>query len=221
VIAERAGAVETPVEAYQVIKVLLETRATGLATLNESQPLTSFNGAMTQDVYDDVVLRAVGEMLDDALALDPEIPEQYQERFASIEEAIPVMGETPVAFMVLTLAQMAVTGADSLMQEPSVSEEAVASLALGLMNVGWELYEKSNEDLFARSEANKLRHSSVVYRMRCPVDGGSYAVKNMKNKINADNSISILYYLECEIDDATEMIAFPQELTSRLNQLGE
>ena len=59
VIAENPEAIETPIDAFRITKVLLETRVAGLAALNESEPLTSFSGALTQDVYDDVVLRAI------------------------------------------------------------------------------------------------------------------------------------------------------------------
>ncbi len=213
---------QSPEGAVEVIRGLLARRDAALRELGKTLPLTQLDGIETQDRYDGAVVDAVNRIAAAAVAADSTLPpEQEAILFQKRLGPMPELGDKPVAFMVLGAAGDAVAGADSARGDPGLSPGSADKLALRLILHGTTVYRRSHDDLIMAAKADGFRQTSVILRMRCPQDGGSYRVTDMKNKIEPDGSIATLYYIKCNICYAPDVVAFPQVLASRLNKAAD
>jgi len=211
-----------PREALGLIRQILDRRQQALTKLSTTLSLTDFDGLETMDRYD----RAVTYALDDVARIGVEAdttlpPESHALRFSEVMGAPPEMGDKPVAFMVLELAQILVTTADLLENDPAAPPPSPAKLALRSLHGATTAYRTALEDILVASKAEGFRQSSVILRMRCPRDGSALKINTMKNKVGAAGEISTLYFLECPVCHVPDVVEFPLELATRLNQASE
>jgi len=212
-----------PLESLEATRKLALTRHEALLELDSRHPLTTFDGIETQDRYDSVVARSLYKILDAGFHADSTAaPGDVVAKFSKALGPFPDLGPTPVGFMVMGLADLVLAGYDKVVQEhPAVSKLALAKAATQLLYAGTYIHHVSHEDQFADANASDFRYSSVIMRLRCPKDGGTYRVMNNKNKVNETGEISTVYYLECTTCKDTREIEFKLDLQTRLNQMAD
>jgi hypothetical protein len=211
----------SPTRALEVAHRLLQRRETGLVTLGKTHPLTSFDGIETQDRFDRNVVEALNQVVTRAVEADTTLPPQSQAvLFNKALPMVPALGDKPVAFMVVGMAEASYVAADSLIAHHEVPPRNVAKLALRLMRYATTTYRNAQVDPITAAKAEAMRQSSVILRMRCPKDGGTYKVVQEKNKMHADGSLSRIYWLNCTVCGAPQALEFPLPLASRLNKAG-
>ncbi len=212
----------SPEGALQVIRKLLRERDQALVDLQPRQPLTTFDGIETQDRLDRTVVLALNEVVNRGIAADTTLPpEPLAVRYTRVLGPMPELGDKPVAFMVLEMAKVAVAAADTVSRAPDFPERAAAQLAERLIKHATNHYAEIDADLILGAKAKSLRQTSVVMRLRCPKDGGTYNLVNMKNKVYEDGSVSTIYWLNCSTCGSPLALEFPLELMSRLNEAGQ
>ncbi len=219
-LAARAVPGETgPQQALDIVRQILDRRKAALTELAATHSLTGFDGIETMDRYDRAALLAVNDVAKVGVAADSTLPPEGNAlRFAEVMGTPPDLGDKPVAFMVLELAEILVTTADLLENDPVIPAPAPAKLALRSLAGASEAYRTSQEDLLESSKAEAFRQSSVILRMRCPKDGSSYNINSMKNKVSGTGEISTIYFLECPVCHIPQAVEFPLDLATRLNQ---
>jgi hypothetical protein len=220
-ITEDPEGITNPVEALEAVRRLIAFRQESLWTLHSRVPLTTFDGIATQDAFDHVIVQALIEITTAGAAGDTTFPIEHSALFNEVMGPFPDLGNAPAPFMILGLAQMAVTTADSLWSDPRIPRPAVAKLATHLIQAGTTIYAAASADAFATAQASSLHEGSVVVRLRCPTDGGTYRINTLRNKIYGEGDIHTLYYLQCDICAEPALLEFPQELTSKLNRMAD
>lgn len=206
----------------EAARQILILRGEALMELNQKTPLTTFDGIETQDRFDREVVLGLDRVVDAAVAADTTLPsEEEAVVFYQVMGDIPPLGEHPVGFMVLGLSNISVITADTLAARALLPSESIAKLALRLMKHGTDLYGRRVGDIFAENAADNFRQNSVIGRMKCPKDQGAYRINNLKNKLGGDDSISTVYFLQCEACSEPATIRFKLDLPSRLNQAAE
>ena len=220
--AQAVPGVTGPEEALNLVRQILDRRQTALAGLGTTLSLTSFDGIETMDRYDREVLLALDAVAGAGVETDPTLPPEAQAvRFSEVMGTPPDLGDKPVAFMVVELAEILTTTVDLLANDPTAPAPGPAKLALRFLFNATTAYRTVQDDFLVASKAEAFRQSSVILRMRCPRDGATYTVNTMKNKVGATGEISTLYYLECPVCHIPEAVEFPLELATRLNRASE
>jgi len=211
----------SPTAALEVAHRLLVHRENALVALGKRLPLTTFNGIETQDRFDRHVVETLHKALTTAVAGDTTLPPQSEAvAFNQALPMVPALGDKPVAFMVVGMAEASLVAADSLIARREVPAPDAAELSLRLMHYATNTYMQAQEDPLTQAKAETMREGSVVLRMRCPKDGGIYKVVQEKNKIHENGSLSHIYWLNCTECGAAQSIEFPMKLATRLNQAG-
>jgi len=212
----------SPAGAVAAVEQVLDARNAALRRLNEKLPLTTFDGIETGDRYDTGVVLALKQIVDMGRAAEGEAPPQEDAiYFSVILGEIPPLGKSPVGFMVLQHAHMAVNAVNALDNDPAISGDSARKLALRFMEQGMSLYAVSHVDAYALHEADSFRQSSVVVRLRCPTDGSTYRITDQKNKLGPNGEMSTLYYLKSNTTYEELVLEFPLPYVTRLNQAGE
>lgn len=212
-----------PIETLEGTRRLATLRHETLLDLDRLHPLTTFDGIETQDRYDFQVVTRLYEVLDKGFHADSTAaPAGVVKKFSDTLGPFPDLGPKPVGFMVMELVDMALAAADELEQkDPEVSRVGVAKAATQLLYAGAYLHHLAHEDEFADANASDFRFSSVIMRMRCPKDGGTYRVVTQKNRVNTVGEISTVYTLECTTCKATREVEFLLGLQTKLNQMAD
>lgn len=212
-----------PLETLEAARTLSATRHEALLQLDRLHPLTTFDGIETQDRYDLEVTRRLYDVLDAGFHADSTAaPAAVVKKFADTLGPFPDLGPTPVGFMVMGMVDLVVAAYDELLQkDPEVSRVGAAKAATQLLYAGAYLHHLAHEDQFADANSSDFRYSSVILRLRCPKDGGTYRIVSNKNKVNKAGEISTVYALECTTCKTTREIEFKLELQSRLNQMAD
>ena len=218
-ITEDPEGVKNAVDALDATGRLLTFRQEALWTLDSRVSLTTFDGIATQDAFDHLVVQALDDILTAGAAADSTFPIEHSALFNEVMGPFPDLGNTPAPFMVLGLAQMAIAAADSLWSDPRIPQAAVAKLATHLIHAGTTIYDATISDAFATAGSSSLREGSVVVRLRCPKDRGTYRINTLKNKVSTEGDIHTLYYLQCTVCADPAVLEFRQELTSKLNKM--
>lgn len=211
-----------PGESLDVIRELLSVRSMALMELHQQHPLTSLDGIETQDAYDGEVVHALHQVALAGVQADTTLPPQeHAIRFNEVMGDVPDLGEAPVGFMVATLAGVTLATADTLTKYDLLPPDSVDKLAVRLVFYGTSRYERTHADLFLTSQADGFRQNSVIARLRCPNEGATYRVADLKNKLGPEGGVSTIYKLKCNACDAPFDVSFPLELTSRLNKAAD
>lgn len=208
--------------AILTITQLVKLRREALSEINSETPLTSFDGIETQDQYDLEAIQSLLAITHAATDQDstPSLVE-YHQRLAEAIGAFPALGDSPVAFMIYVLAELTIVALDKLWTDPSLSREETAKTAVVLIHAGALIFDASTSETLFRSKASGFRQSSVMARLRCPFDQGTYAISKMKNRIDEEGNITTVYYATCEVGAETIVLDFPQYLASRLNRIAK
>lgn len=215
------GTPASPTAALELTHRLLLHREAGLVVLGKKLPLTTFDGIETQDRFDRSVVEALHGVATKAVAADTTLPPEAQAvLFNKALPEVPALGNKPVAFMVVGMAEAALVAADSLIARNEIPPENAAELALRLMRYATTLYVSAQNDLITSAQAESMREGSVVLRMRCPKDGGTYKVVQEKSKLHEGGRLSHIYWLNCTVCGAPQSLEFPQAIATRLNQAG-
>jgi hypothetical protein len=215
-----ADSVRSPEDAVELIRRTLVQRRMDLGTLQAKLPLTTLNGIETQDHYDTSVLDAVHRlalagMVADTSAIAPEDMKAFGIRMGQL----PDLGNKPVPFMVLGLAEMALVAADSTQGVlPRRTSSRIAAYVIG--NATNRFYQSRGEEVMAASAQN-FRESSIVMRLRCPKDGSTYRLNSKQNRMDADKSVTTLLYLQCNECRTPLLLEFPYELATKLNRMAD
>lgn len=208
--------------AILTIKHLVELRREALIEINGKTPLTSFDGIETQDRYD---LRAIQSLLDITHTATKQDttppPREYHRHLGEAMGSFPALGDSPVAFMIYGLTDLVIRGLDRLWANPLLSREEAAKTAVVIIHAAALIFDVTTNDNLFQSNAAGLRQSSVVARLRCPVDQGTYAVSQMKNRVDAVGNIATLYTVSCQVCSEPIVLEFPQYLATRLNRMAE
>ena len=216
-----AGAPASPIAALDLAHRLLLQREAGLVILGKKLPLTTFDGIETQDRFDRSVVEALQGVATKAVAADTTLPPQAQAvLFNNVLPGVPALGNKPVAFMVVGMTEAALVAADTLIARNEIPPENAAKLALRLMRYATNLYMDAQNDLVTSAQAESMREGSVVLRMRCPKDGGTYKVIREKSRLHEDGSLSHIYWLNCTVCGDPQALEFPRAIATRLNQAG-
>jgi hypothetical protein len=182
---EESLKVATPAQALEATSRLLILRREALVQLEGRVPLFTFDGIETQDAYDHVVVTAIHGLISPVAEADTTFPAEHSPYFNEVVGSLPDPGSSPVPFMVLGIAELAIATADSLWSDPTIPQQAVAKLALRMIHASSTLYEVSRSDAFAAASATSFRQSAVLMRLRCPKDGGRYRKNGMKTKVHS------------------------------------
>lgn len=221
---------EEPVDGAQdaamLLKRILITRAQAQQDLFQVEPEGSLDGIITMDTYDDEAVLALYAVTENYVQQDPVLPpDDYLIRFQQLTSGAPDLGNAPVGFMVLGMTGMLLNAADSLKQDPDLDPGIVDKTAVQMSHLGTDLFHKAYSDAqedptLARSSGQFYR-SSVILRLRCPKDNGTYELTNMKNRVDDNGDIYSLSYVACSVCGDSRVIEFRQELASRLNRMNE
>jgi len=218
----QAAAVSNAVDAAEALRALLGHRAEALTRLNLTSPLTTADGLETQDLYDDMIIRAANRVIQQAKTLDlPEPTGDDAIYFASMMEAPPALGGNPVGFMTLGMVALGVRANHDLADDPAITVEASAQLTLRIAAAAVNNYLEAHVDELARYNANQFRHNAVIMRLRCPKDDGTYRLSNQKNKLRNGNQFSTIYFLKCNICYEEVELEYPVAYVTRLQEVSE
>ena len=212
----------TPGGAFEAASRILAARNEALQHLNGVLPLTTFDGIVTQDHFDNRVVEALARVVDKGRAAEGDEPPQEDAiYFSVILGELPPLGKAPVGFMVLQHANMAAASVEALDKDPAITGDNARKLALRLMERAISQYEESHVDDFARHQSDGFHQSSVIVRLRCPTDNSTYRIVNQKNKMGAAGEMSTLYYLKSNSTYEELVLEFPLSYLTRLNQASE
>jgi hypothetical protein len=212
----------TPPRAVETIRKILRTRDNALRELAGNLPLTEFDGIETQDQYDEQVVLAIHRVARVGVDADSTLPPEADAvRFNSVMGTLPKLGDSPVGFMVLTTTEAALAAADSLGRTRDFSPQNADKLALRMIRYLTSDFAAAREDFIRKAKVDGFRQSSVIMRLRCPKDGGTYRVVEMKNKLGESGEVSTMYFLNCMTCAEPEVLHFKLEVASRLNQAAE
>jgi hypothetical protein len=212
----------TPRWAVGTIGRMLQARVGALGRLAGRLPLTEFDGIETQDLFDEQVVLAVHRVARAGVEADSTLPPEADAvRFNTVLGTLPQMGDSPVGFMVLTTAEAALAAADSLGRTRDYSPASADRLALRMIRYVTADFAAAREDFIRKAKVDGFRQSSVIMRLRCPKDGGTYRVVDMKNKVGESGEVSTIYFLNCMSCSEPEVLQFKLEVASRLNQAAE
>ena len=220
-VSEDPEGITSTVDALEATGRLLTFRQESLWKLHSRVPLTTFDGIATQDAFDHEVVKALADIMTAAATADTTFPVEHSALFNEVMGPFPDLGNAPAPFMILGLAEMAINAADSLWSDPRIPQAAVAKLATHLIQAGTTVYAGASADAFATAQSSSMREGSVVVRLRCPKDGGTYRINTLRNKVYAEGDIHTLYYLQCDICAEPALLEFPKELTSKLNKMAD
>ena len=189
---------------------LIGLRREALIEINSRTPLTTFDGIETQDLYDLAAIQSLISITTAAAEADPTLPlREYHQHLANAMGTFPALGDHPVAFMVYGLVELTILGVDKLWQDSALSREESAKAAVALIHAGALIFDTSANETLFKSNAAGLRQSSVVARLRCPVDQGTYAISQMKNRVDEVGNITTIHYIACEVCQETMALDFP------------
>ena len=210
----------TPTEFMNAVHQMLVSRRIALSELSGGQRLTRFDDIETQDQMDMAFVRILDEIAFAGIQADTTSPNQeYFLRFADIMGSPPDMGKNPLAFMAITMAEIATITVDTLRADPTFPDAVADQLGLRLIHTATQAHIKVYDDLMTRSGAENFRQKSVIGRMLCE-DGHGYRIMSQKNKLHEDGSISTAFYLNCTSGDPF-VANFWLEAASRLNKLAD
>jgi hypothetical protein len=209
----------SPRNAVDAVRRLLLLRQDALLQLNQRTPLTTFDGIETQDMFDDVMVRAIHEIILVGMAADTTSPpEEDIFLFAEAVAGLPPLGESPIGFMVLGMVQNVVTAADTMVAQGLLPLASADKLCLRTIHHATELYRGMAEDIFTTASVGEFRQNSVLMRLRCSKDEGTYKINNMKSSGGRDGSISRVYYLQCNECGEPIVLHFPLHLATELHK---
>lgn len=219
---EDTPAASTPRRAVETIRQVLHARLGALRQLADRLPLTQFDGIETQDQYDEQVVLAIHRLARAGVEADSTLPPEADAiRFNTVLGTLPQMGDSPVGFMVLATTEAALAATDSLGRTRDYSPHSADRLALRMIRYVTADFAAAREDFIRKAKVDGFRQSSVIMRLRCPKDGGTYRVVEMKNKLGESGEVSTIYFLNCMICSEPEALHFRLEVASRLNQAAQ
>lgn len=216
---ELLAAPHSPRGSMEGVKALLIQRQSAINQLGQRIRLSSFDGIRTQDLYDESVVRALHEVVLAGIAADTTAPpDEDVFLYAEAMSGLPPLGQSPVPFMIVGMAQSAVTVADTLVSRGLLPRASADKLSLRAVHHATEAYEAMQGDLLTADKVAGFHESAVLIRLRCPEDDGQYQVNHVKTRGSQDGAISRVYYLQCTVCAKPLAVEFPQELASELNR---
>lgn len=217
------AAAQTTLGAYQAMADFMAFRQKALQELDKKQPLTTFNGIETQDRLDDNILRVLYPLVSAGVRAETDAPlEDDAIYFATIMGDPPPLGDSPVGFMALEYANLAIKTVNILAGDQAISEAAAKKLALRLSHQAFTLYQDTHNDPLAVNYADTFRQSSVIVRLRDPEDGSTYRIMAQKNKIaEGGKAMYTVYQLRSNGNYKDLTLEFPLRYISRLHQVSE
>ena len=93
-----------------------------------------------------------------------------------------------------------------------------AKIALRVVRGAATVYSDLATDIFSADRLNDFRHESLMLRLRCQKDDAPYKRNRVRNKLEPDNSLSRLYFLQCSVCAEPLEIKFPLLLPSELQK---
>ena len=207
----------TQPELYDHIQTLLKARNAGLMELSERIRTTSFDGIETQDDLDEIVLFKIGECLDAAETLPrPDVSDPDRALFAETMGIVPDLGFAPAPYLVLAAIEAVTQVAESIRKESAIATENVSSMALEVFDQAYSQMTSELSDDITANRLESLRHDSVVERLRCEKDGSNYRVRQIKNKLFADETFATMYFLRCNVCYQDRELWFPHIYLEKL-----
>ncbi len=212
------GAVTSAADAVDALSILLVNRRAAFGNLLSDGDPTSLDMIETRDLYDAHLVSAMSELVLVGSAIDTTYPSEDEIlRFAFVMGEPLDTGTSPLAFMVVGMAEVAISTVDSLRRDETYPDDQAAKLALRLINEPLTRHMSSYDNMTSRQNAERFRHAAVVSRMRCS-HGNPWVPVGQKNKVHSNGDISTIYYLNCPQGDATT-VQYYLEAASRLNRL--
>ena len=213
---------ETQSGALEAVRQLLALRVAAHTELESTTGLKSMKGLETQDRYEAIVVSRLFEVSTKGVEAEKTPPTQEDVvYFAAAMEALPEMGPSPVPFMVLHVAHSTLKTADALAGDPSMKPETTTALALRRIHQATQTFIDSQDGLMNEAVSDDFRQNSVVARLRCPKDDGTYSITNMKNKASLDGSVVTIYHLRCNICYEIIKPQFDHIVLTRVNAVSE
>jgi hypothetical protein len=220
--SDKAPGVTSPADGLAMTRKLLAYRSQALNELQAAHPLTSPDGIETQDAFDAAVVSALDRLARAAVATDTtHATPKDAENFMAALGPLPEMGNAPLAFMVVELAELTSMTADTLSASGVMSRRMGAKIAMQIVATAGDRFFASREDEEQASNSQSLRQSAIVMRLRCPKDGGVYRINSKKNKVRNNGSVVTLYYLQCQVCADPLLLEFPYVLATKLNKMAE
>jgi len=216
------ASVMTPSQALESVSLLLLDRRGANAELGSRLSPTSLDGIETQDEVDRIFLSAIHAVSHAGVQADTAAsPVELALRFGEHLGEIPGMGASPLPFMLLSLAELAVATADSMRRTPDFPETEAAKLALRLIHTATHDQVESSGNIVERARTEQFRHKSVLVRMRCPKDGAPYRTIDMKTKIHGNGDVATIYFLNCTVCGEAVTVDYVGEVASKLNRIAD
>jgi hypothetical protein len=209
---------ESPPVILDGVRQVLVLRQEALQQLEERLLLTGLDGIETQDLLDDAVVRAIHDLVKNVEIDTTTIDEEEAFLYAEALVGVPPLGESPVGFMVLQFADLAIQASDDVRDGAHIGENHAALLALNAVRHATNLYMSLDEDIVSQDRRATFRQNSVLFRLRCPEDQGGYGIVKQRNRLLPDDAIARVNTLVCTECGDTLMVTFPLILPSALNQ---
>lgn len=206
--------------AFYSIGDLVDRRYEIMEELGKAVRLTSLDGIETLDLFDIIALDRIAKVLDTGRALPaPPILEQERKTYSEVMGVVPDLGFAPAPYVIFAaLDGILVATEDLRAKHPEINPAAVSSMSLDLLDNVYKQLRATPSDEIAASQTKGLRQDSVIERLRCETDGSTYRVRQIKNKLLPDESVSVQFHLRCNICYTDRQVWFMNDYVSKLFQ---